>query len=114
MVTKKYIPDARDIVWVDLDPTKGREQSKTRPALVMSPVAYNKKTGLALMCPITSVIKGYPFEVALNDKKVEGVVLADHIKSLDWTVRNVRFVSKASPKVIQKVSNKLSLLLWEK
>ena len=82
-----------------------------RPAMVASPKSYNEKTGLAIMCPITSVQKGYPFEVPVNDKKVTGVVLSDHIRSLDWKARNVQFIAKAKPKVVQEVRAKLLLLL---
>lgn len=111
MVTKKYIPDARDIVWIDLNPTRGREQAKVRPALVISPEAYNLKTSLALMCPITSQVKGYPFEVVLNDKKIKGVVLSDHVRSLDWKARNARFITKVSSKSMHEVREKLKLLI---
>lgn len=111
MVNKKYIPNTGDIVWVDLNPTRGREQSKLRPALVISPKSYNQKTSLALMCPITSVSKGYPFEVAVNQKKISGVVLSDHVRSLDWSARNIQFTVKATPKVLQEVKSKLKLLI---
>lgn len=83
MVAKPYFPDRGDLVWVDLTPTKGREQAKVRPAIVLSPKIYNQKTNLAIMCPITSSSKEYPFEVAVNDKKVSGVILSDHVRSLD-------------------------------
>lgn len=111
MVSKKYVPEAGDIVWVDLNPTRGSEQAKVRPALVISPKIYNKKTGLALLCPITSISKGYPFEVEVGDKKVSGVVLSDHIRSLDWRVRNVRFIVKSKPAVISEVKQKIALLM---
>ncbi|MEY3783886.1 MAG: hypothetical protein RLZZ230_208 [Candidatus Parcubacteria bacterium] len=111
MVNKSYIPDTGDIVWVDFNPTVGREQAKVRPAFVISPKVYNQKTSLALMCPITSVEKGYPFEVAVSDAKVEGVILSDHIRSLDWRARNVSFIVKMKPKTIRAVRQKLSLLI---
>ena len=111
MVKKRYVPDVGDVVWIDLNPTKGREQAKRRPALVLSPQEYNKKTSLALMCPITSVKKGYPFEVRLADKKITGVVLADHVRSLDWAARNARLIIKAKPNVITEAQQKLNLLL---
>ncbi len=114
MVTKKYIPDRGDLVWIDLYPTKGREQAKVRPALVISPKEYNQKTDLAIMCPITSKQKGYPFEVLVNDKKVLGVILSDHVRSLDWKVRNVKFIAKAQTKVIQEVQAKVILLVNNK
>jgi mRNA interferase MazF len=111
MVAKKYVPDAGDLVWVDLNPTKGREQARIRPAIVMSPKSYNEKTSLAIMCPVTSVQKGYPFEVVVSDKKISGVILADHVRSLDWSARNVTLAVKAKPKVIKEVQTKLLLLL---
>lgn len=114
MVNKPYIPDRGDVVWVDFNPTKGREQAKVRPAIVLSPKSYNQKTNLAIMCPVTSVQKGYPFEVVLSDKEVDGVVLSDHVRSLDWKARSTKFIVKAKPKVIQEVQQKLSLLVGHK
>lgn len=114
MVTKTFIPDRGDVVWVNLDPSKGHEQAKIRPAIVVSPKAYNQKTGLALMCPITSIQKGYPFEVVVSDKKVSGVVIADHVRSLDWKAQTVTFIARAKPKVIQEVQAKLLLLIRTK
>ncbi|MDC1205384.1 endoribonuclease MazF [Candidatus Pacebacteria bacterium] len=114
MVKKNYVPDTGDFVWVDFNPTKGREQAKVRPAIVISPKAYNQKTNLAIMCPVTSVQKGYPFEVEVVDRKVSGVILSDHARSLDWKVRNVKFITKANPKIIQEVQTKLLLLISAK
>ena len=101
-------------MWVDFNPTKGREQAKTRPALVVSPKVYNEKTGLSLMCPITSAQKGYPFEVEVKVKKVSGVILSDHVRSLDWQARNVRFIARVNASVLSQVQSKLLLLLSEK
>ncbi|MFT5037206.1 MAG: mRNA interferase MazF [Candidatus Azotimanducaceae bacterium] len=114
MVKKLYIPDKGDLVWVDFNPTKGREQAKVRPAIVVSPKAYNQKTNLAIMCPVTSVQKGYPFEVEIKDKKVSGVILSDHARSLDWKARNTKFIVKAKPTVIRAVQSKLLLLIGTK
>ena len=111
MVAKTYVPDRGDLVWVDFNPARGREQAKVRPALVVSPKNYNQKVGLAVMCPITSVQKGYPFEVPVQDKRVTGVVLSDHMRSLDWQTRNVTFIARAKPKVFQAVQTKLLLIL---
>src|SRR5438270_8099109 len=83
-----YIPERGDAIWITLDPRAGHEQAGRRPALVLSPRAYNGRVGLALLCPITSQVKGYPFEVPLPDGlAVAGVVLADQVKSLDWRAR---------------------------
>lgn len=89
LVNRTFVPDADDLVWLTFDPQKGREQAGRRPALVLSPAAYNAKSSLALVCPVTSRVKGYPFEVPLPaGLAVSGVVLADHIKSLDVNRRD--------------------------
>lgn len=100
-----YVPRRGDIVWLSFDPQAGHEQAGRRPAFVVSPEAYNRKTGLFLACPITSKIKGYPFEVALpEDLEVGGVILADQIKSLDWKARRAKFAAKNHVRVIDEVS----------
>ena len=111
MVSPSYIPDRGDVVWTDFNPQAGREQAGKRPALVLSPKAYNSKTGLAVMVPITSHIKGYPFEVAISVKSVEGVVLADHLKNLDWQSRGVGFIGKASASALNRVTANIAALL---
>lgn len=111
MVEKEYIPDRGDLVWVDFNPTKEKEQAKVRPAIIVSPKAYNQKVGLAIACPITSVSKNYPFEVAVSDKKVSGVILSDHARSLDWRERNTKFIAKAKPSILREVQEKLLLLI---
>lgn len=108
----KYVPERGDIVWLALDPQAGREQAGYRPVLVLSPSAYNKKVGLAICAPITSQIKGYPFEVAIPEgQTVSGVVLADHVKSLDWRARRARLLCRMPDSVTQDVLKKLSTLL---
>ncbi|MEO6966965.1 MAG: endoribonuclease MazF [Rhodanobacteraceae bacterium] len=82
----RYVPDAGDIVWLHFNPQAGHEQAGHRPALVLSPAIYNGKTGLMLCCPMTTQIKGYPFEVAVAGKR-RSVALADQVKSLDWKIR---------------------------
>ncbi|MDE2653873.1 MAG: endoribonuclease MazF [Gemmatimonadota bacterium] len=112
MVATPHVPDAGDIVWLALSPQAGHEQAGRRPALVLSPGIYNRKSGLALFCPITSNRKGYPFEVGLpTTGEVTGVVLADQVKSLDWRTRRARFVCSAPPIVVGEVLDKLSILL---
>lgn len=119
MVTKRnrsrssdYVPDRGDVVWLRFAPTAGHEQSGHRPALVISPAAYNGKVGLAVFCPITSVAKGYPFEVSLpTNAAVNGVVLADQVKSLDWKARSARFEEALEPAVVSEVILKLETLL---
>ena len=111
MVRDAYIPGRGDIVWIQFNPQAGYEQAGHRPALVISPESYNAKVGLALMCPITSQVKDYPFEVLLSGVEISGVVLADQIKSLDWRVRRAEFVCKASTEVITEVIAKIQVLV---
>ena len=107
-----YIPDSGDIVWLTFSPQAGHEKSGRRPALVLSPAAYNEKVGLALFCPITSQIKGYPFEVLLQESlKVNGVILSDQIKSLDWKIRKAEFADKISQTELKEVASKIKALL---
>ena len=114
MVEPPHVPDEGDLVWLAFTPQAGPERAGHRPALVLSPGAYNRKSGLALFCPITSRRKGYPFEVALPAKgEVTGVVLADQVKSLDWRARRTRYVCKASPALVGEVLAKLSVLLGQ-
>ena len=108
----EYVPDRGDIVWLQFDPQAGHEQAGRRPALVVSPKLYNGKVGLALVCPITSRAKGYPFEVTLpGDLSVSGVVLADQIKSLHWRAREARFECRAPAVVVAEVLDKIQALI---
>lgn len=107
-----YIPDSGDIVWVTFNPQAGHEQAGHRPALVLSPRAYNGKVGLALLCPITSQIKGYPFEVLIPDGlKISGAILSDQVKSLDWKARQAEFVGRLPASTFNEVVQKLSTLI---
>jgi mRNA interferase MazF len=109
---KSFIPNRGHIVWINFDPQSGHEQAGRRPALVVSPAAYNEKIGLALLCPITSQVKGYPFEVAIpKGLSVSGVILADQIKNLDWKSREAEFGCDAPHEVVNLVLEKLSTLL---
>jgi mRNA interferase MazF len=113
MVTPQvYCPKRGDIVWLTFTPQAGHEQAGHRPALVLSPEPYNRKTGLAILCPITSRLKGYPFEVELpGDLEVTGAVLSDQAKSLDWQARKASFCCEAPPEVLREVIGKLSTIL---
>jgi mRNA interferase MazF len=113
MVKKKYIPERGDIVWLNFNPQSGHEQRGKRPAMVISPKEYNAKTGLGLFCPITSAIKNYPFEVKIESKKINGVVLADQIKSLDWETRKIEFIANEAPEKVEEVIEKIGVLLFE-
>lgn len=107
-----FTPDRGDAVWIDFNPQVGHEQAGRRPALVISPAAYNGKVGLAIMCPITSRVKGYPFEVAIPDgSQVTGVVLSDQVKSLDWRARRASRIQRLPDEVIQEVLAKLNTLI---
>jgi len=101
-------------VYITLNPQKGHEQAGRRPAVVLSPSSYNKKVGLAIFCPITSQIKGYPFEVLIPQRlPVRGVILSDQIKSLDWKVRKAELVCKLPKETIEEVLKKIYVLLFE-
>jgi mRNA interferase MazF len=109
---KAYVPERGDVVWLDFDPHAGHEQAKRRPAVVLSPAAYNARTSLAICCPVTSQVKGYPFEVALPaDLEVEGVVLADQVRSLDWRARHATYLGALPNAVVAQVIAKARALL---
>ena len=106
------MPEAGDLVWLDFIPQAGHEQAGRRPALVLSPRAYNAKTSLAIVCPITNHAKGYPFEVALpSGGKIGGVVLSDRVKNLEWRKRRAMKAGKAQPSVLRAVRERLAALL---
>jgi len=109
---REYVPQRGDIVWLQFDPQAGHEQAGRRPAFVVSPRAYNSKVGLALFCPITSRVKGYPFEVPLPEEgKARGAVLSDQIKSLDWRARKADRFDRASAEFVQEVTARLLVLV---
>ena len=107
----RYVPDAGQLVWLDFDPQAGREQSKRRPALVLTDQAYNRASGLALVCPLTSMRKPYPFALPIDVDGIEGAVLVDHIKSMDWRARKAAFHSQADTALLGKVRAYLGVLL---
>jgi mRNA interferase MazF len=107
----KYIPDRGDLVWLQFDPRAGHEQAGKRPALTISPKAYNQKVGLAIFCPVTSQVKSYPFEVRVEEEKIKGVVLADQVKNLDWKKRNAQFICQAQAVVVNEVIGLLNTLI---
>ena len=111
MVTTEYIPDRGDLIWLEFTPRSGHEQAGIRPGLVISPFPYNQVSGLCVVFPVTSKIKGYPFEVKVTTLLVSGVVLADQVKTLDWKTRNARFICKADTNVVEDVINLFSTLL---
>ena len=107
-----YVPKAGDVVWITLNPHSGHEQSGRRPAVVISPKSYNSKTGLAILCPITSQIKGYPFEVIVPPGlPIAGTILSDQVKSLDWRSRDAELICALPDGTITEVLQKLNTLL---
>lgn len=110
-MVSRYIPEEGDIVWLEFDPQAGHEQAGHRPAVVLSRKAYNRKTGLAIFCPITSRVKGYPFEVTVNGKKIRGAVLSDQVKSLDWKARRAKLIEKLDDESLTEVIAKLSSII---
>ena len=109
---RTYVPERGQAVWLTFDPQAGHEQSGRRPAVVLSPKEYNRRTGLAILCPITSQVKGYPFEVILPDHTpVTGAVLADQVRSLDWHARKAKLICQLPPETMDEVLGKLEALL---
>ncbi len=110
----RYVPARGDIVWLQFNPQAGHEQAGHRPALAVSPTDYNRKVGLALFCPITSQVKGYPFEVKLPpSQKVSGVILADQVKNLDWRSRHAEYAGRLPAAQVREALAKLGALLSE-
>ena len=110
--SQTYIPQCGDVVWITLNPQAGHEQAGRRPAVVLSPENYNGKIGLAILCPITNQIKGYPFEVIIPaGLPVAGAILSDQVKSLDWRARNAEFLCTLPTETISEVLQKLTTLV---
>jgi mRNA interferase MazF len=111
-VARIYIPSRGDVIWLEFTSQQGREQAGRRPAVVLSPRAYNQKVGLAVVCPITSQVKGYPFEVRLPEGlRVEGVILCDQLKSLDWKARKASKLGSVTREVMEDVTGRVLALV---
>ena len=109
---RAYVPECGDVVWITLNPQAGREEAGRRPALVVSPQSYNGKVGLAIFCPVTGQIKGYPFEVLIPaGLPVAGAILSDQVKSLDWRARKAELICALPARTISEVLEKLATLL---
>ncbi|MCE3255141.1 MAG: mazF [Rickettsiaceae bacterium] len=106
-----YKAQRGDIVWIDFDPQSGREIQKRRPALVISSGSYNEKSHFIIVCPVTSKVKGYPFEVAIKQKGINGSILADQIKSLDCVARKIEFIEKCNQESFDKTLKIIALIL---
>ncbi len=111
MATRSYVPEAGDVVWLEFDPQAGHEQAGYRPALVVSPASYNGKTGLMVCCPMSTKIKGHPFEVLTEVGRVASAVLSDQVKSLDWKVRHAKKKGTVPGVVMSHVRAKIKALL---
>lgn len=109
-MVRRYVPDSGDIVWLYFDPQAGHEQAGHRPALVLSPASYNQKTDLMLCCPMTTQLKGYPFEVEISGER-PGAALADQVKSLDWKARKAEFKGKVLPGELSAVRARAIVLI---
>ena len=108
----RRVPERGDAAWIDFNPQTGSEQSGRRPAVVLSPAAYNGRVGLAVLCPITNRVKGYPFEVAIPEGlEVAGVILSDQLKSLDWRRRNAAVITRLPRETVAEVMRKVRALL---
>ena len=107
-----YTPERGDVVWISLAPQPGHEQTERRPVVVLSPQAYNSRVGLAVLCPITAHIKGYPFEVLMPpDLPIQGAILSDQVESLDWRAHRAEFVCSLPPAVVEQALGKLRTLI---
>jgi mRNA interferase MazF len=111
-MASRYVPSRGDVVWISLNPQAGHEQAGRRPALVVSPLAYNRKVGLAILCPITNQVKGYPFEAVIPPgSKVTGAVLSDQVKCLDWRERQAELICRLPKETVVEAMEKLHTLL---
>lgn len=112
MKVEQYVPQRGDAVWITLSPQEGHEQSGRRPAVVLSPEEYNGKIGLTILCPVTTQIKGYPFEVVVPQRlPISGVILADQVRSVDWRARNAELICKLPRATVAETLEKLGALL---
>jgi len=110
--SKRYVPRRGDVIWITLNPQAGHEQTGRRPALVLSPATYNGKVGLAILCPLTNQIKGYPFEVLVpTGLSIAGAILADQVKNLDWRARGAELICSLPHRTVVEVLQKLATLL---
>ena len=112
MVKTPYCPNRGDLIWIDFNPQSGKEIMKRRPALVLSPKAYNQLSGLCVLCPITSKAKGHDFEIPITIDQTKGVIKSDQVKSFDWSHRHAELIRKAPKPVLSRVLQNLQALLF--
>lgn len=110
MTPAVYIPDAGDITWFDMNPRTGHEQSGRRPCLVVSPRLFTERTGLAIICPVTSRVKGLPYEIVLDGTTTQGAILPIHVRSIDVSARYPKFIETASPAILSQTRQHLRVL----
>ena len=108
-----YVPERKDLIWINFEPQQGKKIKKVRPALVISPKNYNQKTGLALCMPVTSKIKQYPFEVLTENNRIQGAILCDQIRSFDWRQRQAKYITTLDNTIFEEVLNKFLTLVIE-
>lgn len=108
---QRYIPQKGDLVWINFDPTIGREQKGLRPAIIVSQNVFNKKSSLTYVCPITSVAKNYPYRIKITTKNIKGFIMIEHLKSIDWQGRKLKFVEKAPLEIIESVKNCIDAII---
>lgn len=111
MAKTAYVPEAGDIIWLDLNPRTGHEQSGRRPCLVLSEQLYSKRTGLAVVCPISSKVKGLPFEIPLSSLKTSGVILPIHVRSIDLEARYPKFIEKVPEDLLEKTRGLIKVII---
>ena len=107
----RFVPERGDLVWLQFSPQACHDQAGRRPAFVVSPRTYNKRVGLALFCPITRHVKGYPFEVIVDSGKIKGAILSDQVKSLDWNARKASRIARAPRAVVLETLGKIASLV---
>jgi len=110
-MVRSYVPEAGDVVWLEFDPQAERGQAGRRPAVVLTPEGYNKKTNLLVCCPLTTQIKGYPFEVLVDVDGVQSAILSDQVKSLDWRIRKAKYKNRVGSEALAEVRAKAKSLL---
>jgi mRNA interferase MazF len=111
MTKAPYAPDSGDIIWLDLNPRTGHEQSGRRPCLVLSSRLYSELTGMAVICPTTSKVKGLPFEIPLSETKTQGVILPIHVRSIDLDARYPKLIEKSPPKILEKTRDYVRVII---